>query len=40
MESLLTFPLGGFVGALTELEFGGLGQGLPPPGPLEHTNTL
>lgn len=27
------------VTALTELEFGGFGQGLPPPGPLEHKHT-
>lgn len=31
--------MGVFVRALTELEFGGFGQGLPPPGPLEHTQT-
>lgn len=39
MQYLLTFLWGVPVSALTELEFGGLGQGLPPPGPLKHTNT-
>lgn len=34
------FFFGIFVAGLTELELGGFGQGLPPPGPLENTHTL
>lgn len=35
---LLNLVFGVFVRTLTEVEFGGFGQGLPPPGPLEtHT---
>lgn len=35
----LTCSVGCLWKMLTELEFGGFGQGLPPPGPLERTQT-